>query len=88
MSDKRRRVYHNRLKIIQKFWKENNPQIFSVGVVDVSKTDQKDKSKHYFNGKFKQDLKYTGLNVDYIIYFLGESKTKGPEGKLKSLSDL
>ena len=88
MKDNCRRDYRNRHKRIMKFWKENNPDMYKAGVVEVSETDQKDKSKHFFDGKFKQDLEYTGLNVEYVIYFLSKSKTKGSEGKIKSWGDL
>ena len=85
IQDKCRLDYRHRNKRIMKFWEENNPEMYKAGVVDVSETDQHDNSKHFFNGKFKQDLQYTGLNVKYVIYFMTKSKTKGINGKLKSL---
>ena len=87
ITDKCRADYRNRLKRIMKFWKEETPDMYAVGVVDVSELDQHDVSKHFFKGKYKLDLQYTGLNVDYVIYFMTKSKTKGT-GKLKTLGDL
>ena len=68
MSDTCRRDYRNRMKRIKKFLKELNPQMYTVGIVDVSKTDQHNKSKHFFKGHLKKDRQYTGLNVDYGFF--------------------
>ena len=45
ITDKCRADYRNRLKRIMKFWKEETPDMYAVGVVDVSELDQYNKSK-------------------------------------------
>ena len=66
----------NRLKAIIKFWKNHAPEYHRIGVVDVSEWDQYDVTKTYFfDGKFKFDLVYEGINVDFVLLFLAKNKT-------------
>ena len=57
MSDICRRDYRNRLEKQWNFGKKTIPRYFMLALY-VKETNQQDKSKHFFKGKFKQDLKY------------------------------
>ena len=87
MAMKTRRNYRNRQKNMMAHWKEHHPEFYALAVVDVSEEDQHDKSMYFFDGAFKKDLVYTGLNIDYVLKFLMKTKKK-QDGKLKSEGDL
>ena len=87
MSDACRRNYRQRIAKIIKFWLENDPEYHSIGVVEVSEADLHDNTKYFFDGKYKQDLVYTGLNDQFLLHFLVSNKRK-VDGKLKSVEDL
>ena len=83
MKDTCKRDYRNRMERIMKYWEENAPAFFDVGVVDVSEQDQHDPTKYFFKGKFKRDLNYEGMNTEWMKVFLVNNKTK-KDGKYKS----
>ena len=87
MAMKTRRNYRNRQKNMMAYWKEHHPEFYALAVVDVSEEDQHDESMYFFDGAFKKDLVYTGLNIDYVLKFLMKTKKK-QDGKLKSEGDL
>ena len=87
MKDNCRKDYRNRMQRIMKYWEKERPDIYSTGVVDVSKQDQNDPTKYFFKGKFKKDFECEGFQTRWIEWFLVENKTK-KDGKNKSWDDL
>ena len=85
-NDKTRQDYHNRIKRIITFWKENDPTYYAVGVCKVSEADLADATKYHF-GK-TEDIVYEGLNESFVLHFLVCNKHKDDGSKLKSLQDL
>ena len=65
-----RRNYRQRIARIIKFWKENDMDYYTVGVKKVTEEDLHDPSKYYFDGWFKYDIKYSGLNEQFVCIFL------------------
>ena len=86
MENKTRRDHRCRIIRIANFWKENCPEYYAVGVIQVSNSDLKNPTKFYFN-RYKEDLVYTGLNVLMIKRYL-MSTMKKANGKVKSLQDV
>ena len=70
-----RRNYRNRIKTIIQFWKEEDPDYYDVGVQYVSESDFNNDSKYCFV-KFKQDIRYHGINIDFVLHFLVSTKNK------------
>jgi hypothetical protein len=52
----------------------------------VTEDDLNNRTKFYFQ-RYKSDLKYSGINVDYVLHFLMQNDTKA-DGKLKSFQDI
>ena len=86
MDDKCRKNYRARLARIANFWKVNNENYYSLGVRDVSNEDLANVTKFYF-GRYKTDLIYQGINVEYVLHFL-ISVERRKDGKLKSFQDI
>jgi hypothetical protein len=86
MDDKCRKNYRQRLARIALFWKESCPQYYNVGVREVGTDECNDMKKFYF-GRYRTDLVYAGMNVDYVLHFLMQNVTKA-DGKLKSFQDI
>jgi hypothetical protein len=86
MDDKCRKDCRRRQQQIAEFWKKNCPHCYKVGVQEVSEEDLSDRTKFYFQ-RYKFDLKYSGINVDYVLHFLMQNDTKA-NGKLKSFQDM
>ena len=91
MDDKTRKNYRSRIIRICKYWREKYPAYSAEGVRRISEEEANDVSKFYFGGHYKEDIVYTGLNVQYVLQFMlqNERKTnrKGEE-KLKSHQDI
>ena len=61
---------------IAKFWKDNaKDSYYSLGVKFVSDEDLVDNTKFYY-GRYKIDLIYQGLNVDYVSFSLKSTDQK------------
>jgi hypothetical protein len=80
-----RQNYRNRIARIIEHLKENFKEYYQMGVREVSDVEKADRMKYYFNKT--QDLIYTGLNVQFFIFFIS-STDKRTDGKLKSYQDL
>ena len=76
-----KRDYRNRLNRLIEYWKEKEPGYFDIGVRDLNQEELNDTSKFYH--KNKQDLVYTGLNVQFVLLFLGHTKYKSSENREK-----
>jgi hypothetical protein len=85
MSTACRKNYRQRLARIITFWKESSPDYYAVGVREISEELGKDPTRFYYGRK--QDLVYSGMNMQFFLYFLLETKRKA-NGKYKSLEDL
>ena len=91
MTDACRMDYRSRILRIIRWWKENDPGYYEVGVYDVDVEDQNEESKYFFTGKYKQDISYSGINNQFVLHFLVENKQhkKGKrKDKFKSVGDL
>ena len=86
MKDSCRTNYRRRLQTIAKFWKENNPDYYAVGVREVGEEELNDETK-FFYGRYKLDLMYPGLNYKFVLHFLLSTKMK-KDGNFKSYPDL
>ena len=82
-----RRNYGQRIARIIKFWKEHDKDYYAVGVEKVTEEDLHDQSKYYFDGWFKYDIIYSGLNEQFVLHYLVSNKLK-ENGKFKSVGDL
>jgi len=71
----------NRLKHIMDFWKEKYPDYYTIGVHELTEEELSDSDKFFY--KNKHDIVYTGLNVDFVLYFMADKKTKA-NGKTAS----
>ena len=85
MSQATRRNYRSRISKIIKHFKENFPEYYEIGVRALTQEEIADRTKYYF--KEKEDLIYTGLYVQFFMFFLS-STDKRADGKLKSHEDL
>jgi hypothetical protein len=85
MSVACRKNYRQRLARIIVFWKETSPEYYAVGVREVSEEVRNDPTRFYYGRKL--DLVYKGMNMQFFLHFLLETKRKG-NGKYKSLEDL
>jgi hypothetical protein len=63
--------------------KKNCHQYYEVGVQEVTEDDLNDRTKLYFQF-YKFDLKYSGINVDYVLHSFMQNDTKADDGKLDS----
>lgn len=82
-----RRNYCQQLARIIRFWKAEDVAYYRVGVKEVAADDLQSPQKYFFNGHFKEDLVYAGLNEQFVLHFLVSSKAKA-NGKLKSVEDI
>jgi hypothetical protein len=87
MGNDCRNDYRCRINRIIKYWEKECSDYYQVGVTDVNNADQNDITKYYFKGKYKEDIVYEGLNSNFVLYFLVNTKKKDG-GKLKSWDDL
>ncbi len=86
MDDKCRKNYRARIIRIVEFWSVNNKEYYEIGVKQVSEEELRDESKFYYN-RYKTDLIYQGMNVNYILNFLILTERRN-DGKLKSYQDI
>ena len=82
-----RRDYRNRLRRIIKYWEKEYPEYAAVGVRTVSEEDQKNASLYYFDGWYKQDIVYSGMNVKMFLKFLIEKEDLGDD-KILSFNNI
>ena len=80
-----KRDMRNRLAHIYKWWEENYPDYYAIGVREL--TDDDKQNQDQFHYKNTHDLVYTGLNVDMVKAFLADRKVKA-NGKTSSHSQL
>ena len=73
MNHGTRRNYRNRIARIIKHYKENFPEYYRIGVRELTTEEMADRTKYHFDKK--EDLIYTGLNVQFLIYFLSSTET-------------
>ena len=60
---------------------------YSTGVRIVPEGEYGSRHKFYFNGRYKKDIVYAGLNVKFFIKFLMDNKNL-QNGKIRSLMDI
>jgi len=82
MSNATRRNYRGRISKIIKHFKENFQEYYQIGVCELTEEEMADRTKYYF--KEKEDLIYTGLNVQFFMFFLS-STDKRADGKLSRM---
>ena len=87
MSKAVRRDYRNRIRRIIEYWEGNLPDYATLGVRNVPIEDQTNITLYYFNGSFKKDIVYSGLNVKMFLKFLIQKKDIG-DGKIISFNDI
>lgn len=86
MSNSGRKDYRARIVRITKYWKEKCNEYYQVGVREVGEEELGDSSKFFFC-RCKEDIIYNGLNVQYVLQFLMDTKAK-KNGKLKTFTDI
>jgi len=69
MDDKTRKNYRARIVRICKWFEEHQSQYYEMGVREVTADELVDPDLFFFK-RYKLDLVYQGLNVDYILRFL------------------
>ena len=79
MSSITRRIYRNRISKIIEHFKEHFPEYYQMGVRELRDEERADRTKFHFNKT--HDLIYTGLNVQFLVFFLS-STDKRTDGKL------
>ena len=83
-----RKDYRRRIQRIIDFWKKQCPEYINAGgVLDVSAEDQQDETKYFFKGRFKQDIQYRGIRVEFVIRALAFIRKK-EGGRLKTHGDI
>jgi len=85
MAPETRKNYRNRIARFIEYLKEHQPEYYQRGVRVVTDEMRADVSKYYFDKK--EDLIYSGLNVNFLMYYLA-STDKNADGKLKSKGDI
>ena len=85
MAPETRKNYRNRIGRFIEYLKEHQPAYYQLGVREVTDEMRADRSKYYFDKK--EDLIYSGLNVNFLMYYLA-STDKNAAGKLKSKGDI
>ena len=83
--DGTRRNYRSHISRIIKYFQENFPEYHQIGVRQLTQEEVADRTRYHFN--YREDLIYTGLNVQFFMYFLS-STDKRSDGKLKSHEDI
>ena len=86
MEDDTRKDYRRRLVRICNYWETSCPMYYSTGARIVPEAEYTDRNKFFYNGRYKKDVVYAGLNVKFFVKFLMENKTL-KNGMLKSLMD-
>lgn len=86
-SNSTRKDYRRRIRRICEYLREKQPQYHSIGVKQLTEEEKNDVTKYYFPPKNPEDLKYTGLNVKFIMKFLMDTKNKDNNGKIKQYDD-
>ena len=76
ICDATRQDYRRRIRVIVNFWKENHKDYYELGVRNVDEEEQQRESCYFFGGRYKQDIIYTGINVDFLLSFLVSTKFK------------
>ena len=74
INDSLRNNYWNRIQHIIDFWKEEYPEFHALGVQQLGARELSDPVQHWH--KCKQDIKYTGFNVDFFKAFLAKEKKR------------
>lgn len=85
MNHATRRNYRNRIARYIQHLKDHFPEYYRIGVRELTAEEVADRTRYHFDKT--EDLIYTGLNVQFLIYFLS-STDKRTDGKLKSYEDL
>jgi hypothetical protein len=85
MAPETRKNYRNRISRFIDYLKEHQPEYYKRGVRTVTDEMRGDRSKYYFDKK--EDLIYSGLNVNFLMYYLA-STDKNAAGKLKCKGDV
>lgn len=87
-NEKSRQVkndYRNRIQRIIAFWKNEYPEYYDIGVREITMAEFGNPDIYWY--KNKEDIVYTGLNVQFFKYFLAKKKKK-LTGKYTSYDDL
>ena len=90
MTDSCRRNYRCRIQAIIKFWKEEDPDYYQIGVRKVPAEEYNNEMNYYFPKSAKttdEDIVYEGLNEEYVMHFFVHAKLK-IDGKLCSETNL
>ena len=87
MNPGTKRDIRNRIKTLIKWIKDKFPAYANVSVIPISKVDQADPNKFFFDGHFKEDLRYTGMNKTILPLFLASIEIKSND-KYRSHGDM
>ena len=69
MEDDTRKVYHHHILHICYYWEQCCSVYYSNGVRTVSEDKYGDRHKFYFDGKYKKDIVYSGINMKFLLSF-------------------
>ena len=76
-STKTRQDFRSRITKMCTFFETEYPRYFDAGVRKVTDEDRADNSLYFYNNaRYKYDLIYQGLNVDYVLAYLSKIKYK------------
>ena len=87
MSAASRKDHRNRIRRIINWLREKYPDVCDASTVVVSVEMSADPSMYYFDGD-EYDLKYAGLDPQYILAFLAELKNSKAGGKYYGVSHM
>ena len=87
MSAASRKDHRNRIRRIINWLREKYPDVCDASTVVVSVEMHADPSMYYFDGD-EYDLKYAGLDPQYILAFLAELKNSKAGGKYYGVSHM
>src|SRR5210317_1439481 len=87
------RGYRNRIKNMISYWKTTDhcKAYYEQGVRQNTQEEMSRPLMWFFKGKYKEDLKYSGLNANFVLDFLNNQKIlkRGEnKGKFRSFDDM
>ena len=74
MEDKTRMDDRRCIIVILNYWGEHCSVYYSTGVKIVPHADYFNKKLFYYDGKYKKDSVYAGLNVKFVVKFWMDNK--------------
>ena len=87
MEDNTRKKFRRCIVRIPNYWGEHFSVYYPTDIRIVPESGYDNWNRFYYNGKYKKDIVYAGLNIKVFVKFLMDNKNL-KDGKLKFLIDI